>query len=490
MKPSNKFYIGIDQGSSSTKVCVLDDKRHVVFKEKIEIATDLSANDCVEQNGEEIFNSVNELVSKAKQSVPADSDIIGLGLACQRSGVLAWDAKSGKALHPLITWRDRRFQSVINDLGDNAAKITMKTFLPATAHYAAPKIAYLQSKFPSKDVLVGTLDSFLIHRMSAGQQFVTDDGMAARTMMYAHAKKSWDDELCQIFRVSKDRLARIVPSIGELCYFQDLPLFCTLGDQQANLLSRLGERSGLVLNLGTVASLRYDTGTVIQYHKGYVADVLYSHEVQKMREYHYYVEGLCNTCSNLIDLMVEKGLLTDLDQIDNLLSTANQETIAFVPLGGLASPYWRPSLPGLVSAWDGSKGPALVRALMENIGNLIASNIIEIGRMFKIERKVVYVSGGLSGLASLLQYISNMTGFELIREPESEATAIGAARAAIVASGKKLNVRPFKAAPGTAVYKPSENAAQNARFQKWQQLRDLSLQGCTSEHQVIDVNAL
>ena len=272
-------YLGIDQGSSSTKGVLINAFGQSVADFTVAVPPRVEVGRTVEQDAEGLLSSVVEVTLKAKQWASANSSkIVAAGLAVQRSGVLAWRASDGVPLHPMITWADTRTFPITQSFGSHAEHISYLTGLPTIPNFAAGKIHLLQRQFVEPSVKVGTLESFLLYRMSGRQVFVTEETMAARTMLYALATGAWSEALCRDFKVDRSRLAAIRPSIASYTTFEEVPFVAVLGDQQAAVLGRPGESGYALLNLGTIASLVVETGQRIVQKTGLMTSVLFARE--------------------------------------------------------------------------------------------------------------------------------------------------------------------------------------------------------------------
>lgn len=292
--PSARLYLGIDQGSSSTKAVLLSlpegdywNRRDIVSvldELIIPVPKIIYGDSTAEQNPEALLATINEVIDwGSRRAEELRRPLSAIGLALQRSGVLAWDHMTGQPLTNVITWADTRFKAEIEALKSVAPHIHRLTGLSPLPNFAAPKIAYLQKIYANSSVHVGTLDSFIMFRLSGDAKiFVTEDTMASRTLLYDLKCGGWTQELCRIFNIEQDRLPKIQPSFGEhlkvrLSNQSLVPITALLGDQQAAILGRglnqgadLGSdvgavacgntQRGALLNLGTIASLLVNLG--------------------------------------------------------------------------------------------------------------------------------------------------------------------------------------------------------------------------------------
>jgi len=484
---TDSTYLGIDQGSSSTKGVLIDASGHSVADFTVAVPSRIEVERTVEQDAEGLLSSVVEVVLKAKQLAKAnDSKIVAAGLAVQRSGVLAWGASDGVPLHPMITWADTRTFPIIQSFGPHAERISDQTGLPTIPNFAAGKIHLLQRKFLEPSVKVGTLESFLLYRLSGRQLFATEETMAARTMLYGIKSGAWSDSLCRDFKVDQSRLAPIRPSFAPYTTFEEIPFVAVLGDQQAAVLGRPGESGYALLNLGTIASLVVETGQRIIQKTGLMTSVLFSREDRDTKEIskEYLVEITSAITGTVLMEPLRRGWCQDSSELQAQCErsyAAHPEGIAtgyFV--NHRPSPPWHPErTPNALFCKPNATIADKVRAVVENVGNLIVRMIEEFhdkGLLGPDENNEIVVTGGGSELDYLLQYISDVSGRTLHRMPTREATARGAALAALIYTEKRPTTREFTSEPPRKSYQ-AVHSERRRRYMMWQKLEHDLLHG-------------
>ncbi|MBN8550312.1 MAG: hypothetical protein J0M12_13425 [Deltaproteobacteria bacterium] len=476
-----KLFLGIDQGSSGTKGVLLDMHGQHYQEFSVPVSTHVIDEMQIEQDPLELLRSVRHVADDALRAADRlRKHIAGIGLSLQRSGVCAWDSESGAVLHRLITHRDRRTKAQLDEMNESHAIITRKSGLPVVPHYAAGKIALLQREFPDPKALISTLDSFIVQRFAGDSRFITEDSMAARTMLYGLGTAAWDDELCQIFSVQASRLPTISSSLGQHGTYRGIPITAMLGDQQASLFGRMAEGINALLNIGTISSLAIFTGDSPVFQQGFVTSVLYS-EGSVQREFKYILEAISGASGPLIDFIVKDlGAAQSIDEIAQICVAVPEEQcpVAFFPLGSSGSPDWTPGLPNVVKGWDRTSQRPLVRALIENMGNFIAQSILLLSEtgILTPQHYPLAVSGGLSDLDFLMQHIADVSGVELSRLSSREATARGAAIASMYSwnKGKPRGMVPRH--PEKRLFKPQVSKARE-RFAVWRDLREQASRG-------------
>ncbi len=491
------LYLGIDQGSSSTKIVLIDASGGSVADFHVAVPPRIEVERAVEQDAEGLLSSVVEGVLKAKQWAHENGCIIvAAGLAVQRSGVLAWRSSDGVPVHPMITWADTRTFPIIQSFGPRVERISEITGLPTLPNFAAGKIHLLQRKFLEPSIKVGTLESFLLYRLSAREVFATEETMAARTMLYGIATGGWSSRLCNDFRVDPTRLAPIRPSFMNHATFEGIPIVSIMGDQQAAVLGRPGESGCALLNLGTIASLLVETGSRIEQKPGLMTSVLFSredphtHTVSK----EYLVETTSAITGTVLLEPIRRKWCVDSSELQ-AMCTASYEAN---PLGAAtayfvnhrASPPWYPErTPNALFSKPGATAADKVRAVVENVGNLIVRMIEEFqdkGLLGPHEDTEIVVTGGGSELDYLLQYISDVCGRTLHRMPTREATARGAALSALIYSLNLPTTREHTKEPPRKSYSPT-TPERRRRYLIWQKMEHDLLNKALPPHVDVEV---
>lgn len=491
---SKIVYLGIDQGSSSTKGVLLDDSGMAHAEFVVAVPPRLENDREVEQDPEGLLSSVVEVFLKAKQWAQLHRyEIAAAGIAVQRSGVLAWRALDGTVVHPMITWADTRTYPIIQDLGKATERISELTGLPTIPNFAAGKIHLLQMQHLEPSIRVGTLDSFILYRLSARQKFVTEDTMAARTMLYGLKDSSWNERLCRDFRVDRKRLATITPSLCRHAVFEGVPIMALLGDQQAAVLGHGRHDGHALLNLGTIASLLKETGADAIQKTGLMTSVFFSREIPDSndRAPRYLIETTSPITGTVSMEPVRRGWCND-SSIINSMCEESQVTnpggvaIAYFVHHRPHPPYFPVRTPNVLVARPEATIADRTRAIVENVGNLIVRMIEEFSEKGVLEStSEIFTAGGGSDLEYLLRYISDVTGRTIHRLAMREATARGAAFAA---RASLLGLEePYGPAieEVTATYHPT-NTDRRRRYLQWLRLEQDVLNNRLPAHAEIE----
>jgi glycerol kinase len=494
---STPLYLGIDQGSSATKAVLLNEENEPVFETSVEAPPRREEGRKVEQDSEGILNSVVEAFLECKKHAHQGACTIkAAGIACQRSGVLAWGASDGVPLHPVITWADTRTLPTIQNFGTGVERMSVKTGIPTIPHFAGGKIALLQREFIDPAIHVGTLDTFLLYRMSSRRVFLTEDTMAARTMLYSLHDRNWDAGLCRDFKVDIKRLPRINPSLAPHTTFEQVPILAVIGDQQAALLGRMDTHSRPLLNLGTIAAIMVPTGATPKVSPGIITSVLLSRIVPGgyTREYQYLSEITSAVTGSVLLEPQKRGWCSNIKELDELCQSSFQETpagraVAYFVNHRAAPPRKPEGAPNVLITRPESTDADRARAIVENVGNLILRMFDELnekGYLGTLEGQEIDVAGGGSELTYLLQYLADCTGMIFNQLPEREATARGAALCARISAEGTFDVRPYNQSNPLRKFR-SDNPERKRRYLMWQKLENDTLNNTLPPHAYIEL---
>ncbi len=477
---TQECFIGIDQGSSSTKALVLSGSGEVLFRTKRGLPQPFREGLAVEQDPAEVLGSVREVLDDAaRHAHAAGLSILGAGLACQRSSCLIWNGETGEPQSPVISWRDTRGTGLIDGMTAQKEQVFTATGLPLTPYYSASKFRWLRDNLPAareNSTVYGTLSSYLTQRLVNSSKAVIDHTNAARTQLMDIRSLAWDPELLDLFGLSGIRLPGITPTAYDFGRIGtasgDVPLLACIGDQQAAMLG-LGvtEKGEGGINYGTGGFLMVNTGAVLVPAPGLMASVHYSsHGVN-----HYLLEGSVNAVGDALEwLRVRFGLFKEYDEVDDLCWKAVTDVVAFIGINGTGAPHWESgissSLHGLTSD---STSADIVRAAVENIA-FFMRDIADTARAAGIRPSSIATAGGLSSLSYLVQVQADLLGIGITVNAEKEVSARGAAFLAGIQHGT-WTTRDIRKMAGTG--EPVEvrtNPGVLHRYGRWKELHRLT----------------
>jgi len=439
--------LAIDQGTTGTTCLVVDAELQVLGRAYRELTQYFPQPGWVEHDPEEIWQTVVAAAEGALRDAKLQPrELAGIGITNQRETTLLWDRASGRAVHPAIVWQDRRTAARCAELP--AELVRERTGLIPDPYFSATKLEWLLAHADGHDGLAfGTVDTWLVWKLTGGGVHATDATNASRTLLVSLATLDWDEELLELFGVARELLPEIrrsseVLGEGELLG-ATLPIAAIAGDQQASLFGHGCVRPGQ-------AKATHGTGTFVLAHAGGdVApppDGILRTAAAHLDEPQYALEGsIFVTGAALRWLRDGLGLLDDVAASAELAASVEDTGgVYFVPaLVGLGSPHWAPDARGLVTGLISSTTrEQIVRATLE----AIAFRTREVLEAMGLELEVLRADGGASANAFLMQFHADLLGIPVEVAVERETTAVGAATLAAMALG--LRNRPPEPVPG------------------------------------------
>ena len=350
-------------------------------------------------------------------------DIPPLGICSQRSSFLIWERVAGQPLTPFISWQDTRGDASCAALRSSDDMIHERTGLRLTPYYLAPKLRVLLLGHPEwyarlehNELLVGTLDTFLIWRWTEGKHYVTDVSMAARTLLMDVRRQCWSRELCELFGIPLSALPEIRPSAGiNLPLVQELVLQASLADQSAAMIASIGEdRSAALVNLGTGGFVIRHLEEGREDHSGYLHTLVYQ---DRSLRAHFAIEGTLNSiAAALAPYPARECHIADLAETD---------IYCLAEPSGIGAPYFSDKVGLRFSKPVDHLTPRQIASLLlEGIIFRVAQILEDFHSMSPIEK--IYLSGGLSELVCLQQGIAQCAPCDVYRLMQRNASLHGA----------------------------------------------------------------
>ena len=452
-EPLKKYVLALDQGTTSSRAILFDRRGAIVALAQEEFPQIYPAPGQVEHDPETIWQSQLRVAHAAIAQAAADSrEISAIGIANQRETTIVWDRKTGKPVANAIVWQSRVTSPLCEQLqgGGHQRLIRQKTGLVIDAYFSGTKLKYLLDTVPglrekaeSGDALFGTVDSFLLWRLTGGRRHATDVSNASRTMLFNIHTLCWDDELVRLLDVPWAVLPEVVGSseiYGETdpaLFGAPIPIAGMAGDQQAALFGQLCFTPGL-------AKATYGTGCFVLLNTGTHAPISESGLLTTIgwkigSEVVYCVEGAVFIAGAVVQWMRD-GLKAitqsaDIEALSNSVSDSNG--VYFVPaFVGLGAPYWDPDARGMIIGLtrEATLGH-VARAAQEAIAYQTRDVLDVMQRDTRIELAGLRVDGGASRNNSLMQFQADILGVKTVRPRNTETTALGAAYLAGLATG-------------------------------------------------------
>jgi glycerol kinase len=452
------YILCLDQGTTGSTALLLDDSLAVLGKSNREFQQHFPRPGWVEHHLDQIWASMQQAIQDVLQQTKIDPKHIAcIGITNQRETVGAWDPKTGNALAPAIVWQCRRTADRCEQLkkagpnGATEAMIFKKTGLVVDAYFSGTKIEWLlenvgglREKAQSGAAQFGTIDSFLVHRLTAGEAHVTDVTNASRTMLCNIDTLAWDDELCALFKVPKQALPKIVSSaeiVGKTKGVPGLPdgiaISGIAGDQQSALFGQACFEPGMAkCTYGTGAFMLLNTGSK---RKDSHSKLLTTVAWKVGNETSYALEGSVFIAGAVVQWLRDGlGFIESSAQIEQLAgSVPDSGGVVVVPaFAGLGAPYWRGDARGIITGITrGTTRAHIARAALEAIA-LQNFDVLEAMQSDAGALSLLRVDGGAAANNALLQYQADILSVPLSRPKVIETTAFGAG--CLAAIGSKL----------------------------------------------------
>lgn len=488
------YILSIDQGTTGSTVSIIDSTGHVKTKVDKDFPQYFPQPGWVEHDPEDIWDSVLYCIKMALDSTQIDSSrIAAIGITNQRETVMAWERTTGKPIGKAIVWQCRRTTEMCKKLKSKESTIRKKTGLVLDPYFSATKIRWMIEKNPevkrlhsSGNVRFGTVDAFLISRLTGGRSFCTDHSNASRTMLYNLKTGMYDTDLLKLFKVSEDSLPQVLESNGQFGstykvpgLVDGIPITGVLGDQQAALFGQMGFSKGdAKITFGTGSFLLFNTGhSIVFSKKGLLSTVAWRLKNHKTV---YALEGGAFVCGAAVQWLRDGlSIIQSSEQVEALAkSVGDTGGVEFVPaLTGLGAPHWKPEARGVICGLTrGSTKAHIARATLESMA-LQNVDILEVMRKeAKARMSRVRVDGGATANNLLMELQANYLGIPVEVPSNIETTSAGAAYMAGLGAGIWKDLKSLSQVnPLQKKFTPSMSPAlRKNRLQSWHRAIELS----------------
>lgn len=449
------YILSIDQGTTSTRAIVFDQKLQPLAMAQEEFPQYFPESGWVEHVPGELWSSTATTCLQALERATINSsNIAAIGITNQRETTLVWDRKTGHAIYNAIVWQDRRTAEYCQKLkkAGHEPEVTRKTGLLLDPYFSATKLHWLlenvngaRARAEAGDLLFGTVDSYLIWRLTEGASHLTDATNAARTMMYNISEGCWDDELLTLFDIPKKMLPEVRDSSGDFGVTRShlfkgakIPILGVAGDQQAATVGQACFEPGMVKSTyGTGCFALMNTGSKPVFSKNkLLTTIAYQIEGKPV----YALEGSIFVAGAVVQWLRDGlKMIRHASETELLAGSANNlEQIYFVPaFTGLGAPYWNSDCRGAIFGLSRNTGPAeIAKAALESVAfqtrDLIEAMRQDWGRKGKT---VLRIDGGMVANDWAMQALANQLAAPIDRPTITETTALGAAYLAGLAAG-------------------------------------------------------
>lgn len=439
-----KYILAIDQGTTSTRSIIYDRQGKAVSTAAIDITQYYPAPGWVEHDANEIWLKTQGAIANSLiNGEISPSDICGIGITNQRETTVIWDKETGIPVHNAIVWQSRQTMDICQDLIDQGYQqlVKEKTGLKIDPYFSATKIRFildtdseLQRRAEAGELLFGTIDSWLIWKLTTGKVHLTDVTNASRTMLYNIYDLSWDQQLLDILNIPAAILPQVVDSSGILGYTakehffgQEIAIAGVAGDQHAALFGQQSIVPGMVKNTyGTGCFMLMNTGSNAKSSaNGLLTTIGWSlnGEVTYALEGSVFVGG-----SSIQWLRDELSLIDDAKETESLALSCQTNNVYVVPaFVGLGTPYWDANARGAIFGLTRDSGiKEITKATLQSICYQ-SRDVLEV--MLKdsgLPITQIKVDGGAVVNDYLMQFQADITDVEVIRPTDTETTALGA----------------------------------------------------------------
>lgn len=459
----DKYILTIDQGTTSSRAILYNKKGESVGSSQKEFPQYFPNDGWVEHNANEIWNSVQSVIAGAFiNSGIQPSQVAGIGITNQRETTVIWDKETGKPVYNAVVWQSRQTSHIAKQLiNDGHSELFhKKTGLIIDAYFSATKVRWIldqidngQERAENGELLFGTIDSWLVWKLTDGQVHVTDYTNAARTMLFNIDKLEWDEEILEILNIPKQMLPE-VKSNSEIYghttsyhfFGNEVPISGMAGDQQAALFGQMAFEPGEVKNTyGTGAFIIMNTGEELTYSKNNLISTIGYGINDKI---YYALEGSIFVAGSAIQ-WIRDGLkmIDDSAESEDLAKESdNNDEVYVVPaFTGLGAPYWNSDARGSVFGLTrGTSRADFVKATLQSLAYQTRDVIDTMNKDSEVDIPYLKVDGGAALNNYLMQFQADILGVEIQRAENLETTALGAAYLAGLAVGFWEDIEELK----------------------------------------------
>lgn len=482
-----KYLLAIDQGTSSSRTVIYDHAARVVASEQQEFPQLYPQPGWVEHDPEAIWSSVTAVTRGALQKAGAGAaEISAIGITNQRETTIIWDRDTGAPVYNAIVWQDRRTSAYCQSLKDDGieAGVSEKTGLRLDPYFSGTKVAWIldnvagvRERAEAGRLAFGTVDSFLLWRLTGGRVHATDATNASRTLLFNIHTQDWDDELLRIFRIPRSLLPEVRDCAADFgvatheCLGGDVPVLGIAGDQQAALIGQAGFEPGMTKSTyGTGCFVVANTGGKVLQSGNHLLTTV---GMRIGGAVTYALEGSVFVAGSAMQWLRDELRIIDAAPESEAIAsrTGIVEDVHVVPaFAGLGAPYWDPEARGaILGLTRGSGRDEIVTATLQSVA-FQTCDLIDAMADDGMRPSVIRVDGGMVANGWFLQFLADVLDIPVERPDNVESTVLGAAylagyQAGVVSSPSDIaNLWRRE-----ALFEPAMEAEQRARLlEGWQ----------------------
>ena len=462
------FILSIDQGTTSTRSILFDLKGKPVFVSQKEFKQYYPKDGWVEHNPEEIWVTtkkvIKEIINKNKK---IKGNILTIGITNQRETTLLWDSKTGKCIYNAIVWQDRRTTNLCNKLKKKGLEnlIKSRTGLLLDPYFSATKIKWIIKNIPSAKkllkknrLLFGTIDTYLIWKLTKGKIHATDSTNASRTMLFNIKKNCWDKKILKLLKIPESILPNVKNSADNFGFTdksitkKSYPINGVIGDQQAATVGQSCFQKGSTkITFGTGAFIIMNTGNnKINSKNKLLSTICYRINNRTT----FALEGSIFIAGASVQWLRDKLKIIKSAKITEKISKKqiNNNNVYLVPaFTGLGAPYWKPNVRGILTGLTRDTGRnEIIRATLESVAYQ-TSDLLNAMKKDGLKPSVIKVDGGMANNYWFIQFLTDILNIKALKPKVCETTSLGAA----VMAGYYIGV-----------YKSLSDITRNWRFDK------------------------
>ena len=431
------FIVALDLGTSGCRAAAITTDGKIACEQREELLPVRGTDGSSHYNAETLLDVQLRVLNNLLDQVTS-SQVAAISVASQRSTVVLWNARTGAAVTPVLTWEDGRATQEAQQAAISQEEVHQLTGLYKTPYFSAAKIAWCLKNLPAAkealevgDLCVGPVATYFIWKLSRGAVFATDASLAQRTLLFDIHSWHWSAQLCEAFGISKSSLPVLQPSAGDYGFYTyqgvDIPILGCVGDQQA---------AAHWFNLSPQQScINYGTGAFWLYHAGQnqvlLPGMLTSVSAQLGEEKNYFLEGPVNAAGSVFLWLNAQGISCSGEDLDRLCREAKHPVRMLPALGGLGAPYFDLSVtPAVAGLYPHTRKEDWVAGAARGLALLLADIAAYLNSSGHEVCGPIMAAGGLSKLEYLLSFEADVLQLPLLLGKDADATVLGAAKLA------------------------------------------------------------
>ncbi|GAB5471833.1 MAG: glycerol kinase GlpK [Rhodospirillales bacterium] len=444
----SRYVLAIDQGTTSSRAILFDEALRIAAVGQQEFPQHFPASGWVEHDPEDLWSTTVATCREALRKAGAKAgDVVAIGITNQRETALIWERETGRPIHRAIVWQDHRTAALCKRLYDEGLEplVTAKTGLLLDPYFSATEIAWMldevegaRAAAEAGKLAFGTVDSWLLWRLTDGKAHVTDATNASRTLLYNIHEGCWDEELLRLFRVPASLLPEVKDSAADFgvasagLFGASLPILGVAGDQQAATIGQACFQPGMVKSTyGTGCFALLNTGeTAVASQNRLLTTIAYQLDGRPT----YALEGSIFIAGAVVQWLRDRlGVIEEASDVQALAERADPAQRLYLVPGftGLGAPHWDADARGALFGISRATGPAeIARAALESVGYQTRDLLEAMWRDWPGSARdatVLRVDGGMTASDWTMQFLADTLGAPVDRPEIAETTALGAA---------------------------------------------------------------